>query len=370
MGWKVVPSLALVLVLSGCGARIVDPGRPVSATARLNSYTVDHDAWASLGYRYDWTGFPYVERGERVLYTKAWGDVVAVLEGGSTLSVLDADTGRVRWNRTLANRLTQFVGLARDGNKLVAASDTEFYLLALDTGDITGRQRLEKVANTAPVITGDLAVYGTASGEITGQLLTIGLRVWGNTAGASIDQPPVLLDNGFGVITRTGDLLFVDGRGSQLGRTRIYGGATTRPVGGAGQFYVASSDQSVYAFDPNGAVQIWRHRTEHPLTVQPTYLDGVLYCETFNDGLVAFRAASGQVLWSNSGVRGTVVARRGTELLVWSGSTATTIDAGSGDVLEQVALPHIASLRADAIDGGNLYAVTDSGLVLKFDPRP
>lgn len=370
MGWRLVPSLALVLALSGCGATPVSPGRPVSATARLKSYTVDHDAWASLGYRYDWTGFPYVERGERVLYISTWDDVIAVLEGGSTVTVLDADTGRARWNRTVANRLTRFVGLARAGNELIAASDTELYLLSIETGDITGRHPLEKVANTAPVIAGDLAVYGTASGEITGHLLTIGLRIWGNVAGAAIDQTPVLLDNGFGAITRTGDLLFVDGRGSQLGRTRIYGGATTRPVGGGGLFFVASSDQSVYAFDPSGAVQVWRYRTEHPLTVQPTYLDGVLYCETLADGLVAFRSASGQVLWSNTEVRGTVVARRGNGLLVWDGSAAAAIDADSGEVLERVELPRIARLTADATDGGNLYAVTQNGLVLKFTPRP
>ena len=95
----------------------------------------------------------------------------------------------------------------------------------------------------------------------------------------------------------------------------------------------------------------------------------MVYCTTVDDGLSAFRAASGTKVWSNPSVRGTVVAMRSNQLLVWDGEQASTVDPASGDLIEQITLPYARWLRADSFVDGNLYVVSKGGAVAKFTPR-
>lgn len=362
--------LLLAVLVAGCSTNPNRPGRAVRATDQIRQHSPDHDAWRRLGYRYEWTGFPHITRGEELSFVHPYTDVVATLESGSTVTLMEGETGRVRWRNTLANPLTRFVGLSRDSQHIIAASDTELYLLQLESGDIVDRQRLERVANTAPAVAGDLAVFGTASGELTGHRLSIGFRQWGNAAaGSAFDYAPVVAKNAFCAVSRDGDVLFVGAGGSRTGANKIFGGPGAQPVAGNGLFYVASADQSIYAFDPEGGTQVWRHRTQHPLDTAPAFIENSLYCTTTDGGLTAFRGASGQVLWYNQDVRGEVVARRKGELLVWDGTTAVTVDERTGDELQRAELPGVTDLKADRIDAGSVYATTDNGLVLRFVPR-
>jgi len=361
--------LTLVTLSAGCGAKSLGPSRPVSAEERLASFKIGHDDFAKIGYRLDWIGFPYVDKGEEILFIAVYDDIVATVEGASTVSVLDADTGQSRWQVGVANRLTRFVGIARVGNNLLVSSDTEFYLIDIATGNITDRQSLKKVATTAPMIMGELVLYGTSDGQVTGHLHDIGLRLWGNQMQGSISQPVVLMGEIAATASESGEILFVDRTGRQTGRTTMHAGPGAAPTAGGGLFFVGSLDQSLYAFEPDGAGLVWRYRTQNPITDPPRYHDGVLYCATVEDGLIAFRAASGTIIWNNTSIHGEVVSKRGNELLIWDGKRASTIDIATGDLIEQVTLPRAESLWTDRFEDGNLYVVSKKGAIGKFNPR-
>ncbi|MCA9298280.1 MAG: PQQ-binding-like beta-propeller repeat protein, partial [Phycisphaerales bacterium] len=181
-------------------------------------------------------------------------------------------------------------------------------------------------------------------------------------------QPPVVVDGSLGVVSQTGDVIFLSPAGRLQSRARMYRGSDTRPVAGDRYMYVASLDQRIYAMSPFGGIQ-WEKLTSYPLVLQPTYHDGVLYCGTRDQGLLALDGATGATLWNSPGVHGEVIAERDGWLMVWDGSHVTTLDPETGDIVEHVELPGISSIAFDDFVDGNMYVVSTSGLVAKFIPR-
>jgi hypothetical protein len=369
--------LALALVtLGGCGGgHRSDVGPARSPEERRARFPISFEDYARLGYRQDWVGYPAVTGSLPVRHMAVYDDVVVTLEQGSTLTILETGTGGRRCAVQLSNPLTKFVGLAREpGGRLIAASDADVFFVEPQTCNLGGRQTIEKIAATEPVLVGNILVFGTSVGELLGHLTTAGggVKAWGFATGAAIEHAPVRIGDTVGAVSQAGDVIFVNPMsGSLLGRERIFSGLATNPVADDDAMYVASLDQSVYAFSPSGSL-LWRYRSGVPLRTQPTVHDGVLYVGMASEGLVAFEAASGRKIWTARGLENTVVVGMNRQGLVGfdaAAQTAYSVDAQRGDVLERVPVPGARIMRMDRFEGGNLYIVSDSGLVAKFQPR-
>ncbi len=330
--------------------------------------------FSKVGYGWDWSGFPTPARGEKINFITAYPDAVVVQDTGSKLSVLEPNSGRVRWSTELANPITKFVGLARDtgggrGDRIVSSSEAEAFVVSLRTGEISSRQRFEKVVNTRPVLVGSMAVYGTPGGELMGHNIASNLRAWGFDAPGPIEFAPVRVGYTVGGVTQDGYAAFVDPiTGSLLGRTKLFGGLATEPISDGNLMFVASLDQSLYGIAPAGNLA-WRHRTSQPLTVQPAVVGNTVYCTTADEGFTAFDAASGKIRWSTNEVSGMVLGTRKGRLVVWNGSVLTLVDPQRGTVVERASLPGLSKLVFDSFDDGNLYAVNAAGVVGRFLPK-
>lgn len=362
---------AAAVLLNGCAT---GSGRVLTPKQRLDALQIDHDSYGRLGYRLDWTGFPVITAPGPVKAIEAYDDVVVVQEAGNTVSVLEASTGETRWSDQPAARLTRFVGIGREGNRLFVSSEAEVFILDLQTGNQLDRQEFEKLVSTEPVRADGLLIYGTGTGEILAHLLyssVDGVKLWGYDMPGSIRANPVKVGEAIvGAVTQTGDLAFVQAADGQLvSRNRVYGGMATHPVADDQRMYIASLDQSLYAFEAATGAQVWRYRTEAPLDRQPTLHDGRLYIELPGEGLVAFDAATGEKLWGNKDVTGTVIGISRGDLLVWNGREAAVVDPARGDLIDRVSLPGVQRLELDRFADGNLYAVSTAGLVSKFVPR-
>jgi len=378
----IVPLTLIAALLGGCGGTTPNIAPPASSIqSRVDGFSIDDSAWAKLGYRRDWTGFPFVSGGARITFVRPSADIVAVQESGSTVSVLDAQNGSVRWSNTIAGPLNRYVGLTRyrdpsRGDVILACSDSDIRFLNTQTGNLVTTQRLERVANSAPVIVGGMASFGSPAGEYFGHNLNYGARAWGFATGNSIDTQPILVggDNGIvGMVTQNGSVIFLDPFGGNIqSRTRIFTGLGTNPVTDGALLIVGSLDQSIYAIAPNSNL-IWQHRTSSPINIQPACIAGRVYA-TITDGnndtgLVCLDSASGKKLWFTKGVSGTVFATRAGSLLVRTSTGVTTIDAKRGDVLDTIAFPGVRSITPDALNDGNLYVASESGLIVKFVPK-
>ena len=53
-------------------------------------FTIDHPKWKEIGYRWDWTGFPGLDKGEQVSFCDAYNDIVVVQGDKASIAVMDA----------------------------------------------------------------------------------------------------------------------------------------------------------------------------------------------------------------------------------------------------------------------------------------
>lgn len=359
-----------VLPLAGCaGSSTTRTGRGPAGELM----PIPDAAYAELGFRRDWKGFPFVTRGQRIQEVLLGDDLIFVRESGSGVSALDATNGEQRWSAILGTRLTKFVSLRRGihrGRPVVFASaEADVFALDIKTGNQIDRQSYEKVVNAGPVVLGSTLIYGTSSGEVLAHTLLTGSKLWGHDLPGTITQDPILVGSAVGTISSDGDVVFLDAaRGSLWARTQIFGNAGSDPVAAGNLFVVASVDQSLWAFEPQTGRVVWRKRTAAPITSQPVVHNGVVYCSIPGQGLTAFEASTGREIWSNPEVEGRAVGLRAGQLIVWGQPYAYAVSPVNGTVATRVEIPAVSQLKMDSFEEGNLYAVDPRGAVARFVP--
>ncbi len=373
-GWRgMAAALVAALATGGCvdaGARL-DPGQTRSVEARAAEAEIDFEAYARLGYNYSWRGYPVIGRRAQVQHFDVFDDTVIVQDSLNTMTALEASSGRNRWSNTLGQPLTRFLGNVRVDDRILSSSDNELFILDVATGEVSERQNLALVVNTRPAVSQGIAVFGTPRGEALGHSLFTKHKAWGYLLSGSIRATPTLVGPLVGVVSEGGDVIIIDPRdGSSTMRGRIFSGLDNRPVGASDTMFVASRDQSIYAFGARSGL-LWRKRTEYPLTDQPAHHDGRLYQAIPNIGMVALDAGSGEEIWTAEGVRGEVIGMREDRLLVWNeqASRMTLLDPAMGDVLDVVELPGVSQVEMTRFRDGDLYTATPSGVIAKFTPR-
>ena len=363
-------ALATLLPLGACSssrnsgkggdayAMNVDPDRPTKPEYKI-------------GYMLQWQGFPRITSRKGVQFFDVLGDTLVVQDFNQNVTVIETDTGRNRWAVLAGDRLKNFIGNVRADDHLLISDDTQVQIYDIKTGQITARQHLSVLSNTRPIVVDALAIYGGTTGEVLAHNLAIGFKAWGYQLAGSIRATPVLLaGKDVGVVSQGGDVIILDAeRGASRGRRgKIFGGLANNPVGDDRAMYVASLDQSVYAFSRSDGQRLWRYRTESPITAQPTIHDGVLYVFVEREGLLAIDARTGSLRWANPDLKGTVMAMRKGNLLLWDGAVFTSVDPERGEPLDTIPFPDVKMLTFDTFVDGNLYTISRKGVVQKFAP--
>lgn len=362
---------AVLSVQAGCES---NDRATISTQERVDRFRPATSEYSTLGYRHVWTGFPTITAGATIESVDIFDDVLAVQESAGWLSIMETSSGLVRWSDQLGNSLTKSLGVSRDDRRIMCSTETEIFFLDIDTGTLVGKQRLEKVGNTKPELVDNLVVYGAAGGAIFGSVKLEGYRAWGASMPGTIEVNPARMGTTLGFVSSTGDILFVDGAtGSGFVRSKMFMGTQVQPAASNDLMFVASRDQSLYAFSPASSAPVWRHRTSVPLHERPVYYNGTVYCSIDGEGLTAFgeygNGGRGEIKWVSKGVFGYVAGVRGGRLLVWDGKDACLVDPTNGDLIERVALKDVAVIAPDNFVDGNLYLSTPQGVVVKLTPR-
>lgn len=376
---------ALLSLATGCGLGAIgtaDPAtagtRPATANtpdpgsliqARRDAFKIDHDTYASLGYRLDWRGFPVVAAGQHIQFLNLYPDILVAHASDATVSILEASNGALRNSSQVASPIARFVGNFRTGELVVVSSDTDAAIIDALTGEIIQRDHLDRVVSTAPVYFANQKIYGTSIGHVYSHYINPPVNAWAYDMGSPIDAELAISGPIVVAVSRRGDIAMLDAStGTLIARTKIFGGCEADPVAADGMVFFASLDQSIYAFGLDGK-SMWRIRTEQPLRITPTHHAGVLYVQSDDKGLRAIDALTGTSLWNQPKTAGRVVAVRNSKLITWDGATASTLDAATGDVIFSSKLTEVAILRPDNFVDGSLYAVSHGGIIAKFQPR-
>ncbi|MGQ0626722.1 MAG: outer membrane protein assembly factor BamB family protein [Phycisphaerales bacterium] len=353
---------------AGCSS---SPGERLSGSS-LGSFGEEANAsFAKLGYRPVWTGFATVTGGAKLESLTVLGDVVAGQDTRGAFSLISPTGGETRWATTVSTPQTRFLGSLREPGQVVICSDNEANFYDIDTSTLVAKQRFSRLINTRPVQFGPVLVAGTASGEVLGHLLTTGIRAWTYGVGGSFETSPVLLDDGIvGLVSSAGHVVFISASdGSSASRHRLAGGIIADPCGVGRTMFVASADQSIYAFDAYSPRPLWRRRTEAVLRESPAYHAGSVYVSIPGVGFSALDSSNGSIRWSTPGVSGKLVAINRGRLVVWNGREVVVLLAEKGDIVERQELPGVTHFVPDAFIDGNVYLGSDDGTVRKIAPR-
>lgn len=362
----------------GAGQAAAEGRGDGAGSSVVSTFAVDHDAWAKVGYRLDWVSRPFPRGGARprLVFSEVRGDALTLQDASGTVTLVEASTGATRWATDVAGPLTRFVGLMRDPaseTRVLVFSETEMFTLEAASGNLSGRDDLDKVVNTLPVVDGDVVMFGTSTGQVYAHRRSTQLGAWGFGMEGTVEADPVRLGQGAAFVNQSGEVAVLNASGNLLGRGRIFGGVSTNPVSDGERVYIAGMDQSLWAFTESGALA-WRYRTPVALTVQPTVHEGVVYCEIPGSGLTAFDAAGGTVAWVAKGVTGRVVGVRSGRLVVWSGEgrgggELLLLDRRDGSVVERLTVPEAREILVGEFVDGPVYVVTERGALAKFITR-
>ena len=323
-----------------------------------------------LGFRIEWKGLPVLSRRQQPKFFDVFDDRVVFQDSGNTMTVMDASTGRNIWASEIDNPTARFIGNARVGDTLYSASDNELFELDIKTGNINQRHRLAVVSNSGPVIVGNIAVFGGAAGQALGHNLLSTYKQWGYQLNGVITSRPVEVDGTVALVSQRGEVAFLDpATGSSSAIGEIYSGLVNDPVSGDGLLFIASTDQSIYAFSPTRGEPVWRVRTPQPIVDQPMFIEGKVYVTIPGEGMTQLAAGSGAKLWQNRGVSGRVIGKANGRIVVWDGSRAYLLDENRGETIDSVALGNVQDLVMSAPVDGDLYVVMRDGWVEKHSPR-
>jgi outer membrane protein assembly factor BamB len=344
------------------------------APAPVGGYAINDANFLELGYKRDWTAFPFIGNGQRLQMIQPAGDLVLALETGSTVSAIETSNGGIRWANELTNPLTRFVGLGRAGDAIQVSADNELWELAATGGSILKRQAFGRIVNTPAIVAGGSLIYGATTGHVTAHRTDLGVERWAFLLRGAVDHKPVIVGGSgdetiVAAVSQSGAYVFLSANsGRPTGRGEIFGGIDTDPIAAQGLMIVAGRDQSLWGIGTDGEVA-WRLRCDQRLNRQPATDGTTVWCQLGSEGLSAVDAKSGKVIWSNRVVEGSVIGIRAGQLLVWNGAVALLLDKDRGDIVRSFVVPQTASLQTDKFEDGNLYAVSDTGVVVRFVPR-
>lgn len=349
-------------------------GESSSTSVQLESRTVTQRAepFQKLGYRLNWTIGETGGEGTRTRMLDLADDLLLVHDVRNNLTARQLSNGRTLWVANLGEPLNKFLGNLRVGDRIVASGESEVLILNAKTGQLEDRQRLAVLANTAPALAdGYMLVFGSPRGEVFGHDIRIGLKRWGFALNQRVRGNPVMIGRIAGVVAESGQVLLVNPVNGEAitGLKQIYGGVVNNPISDGVNMYIASTDQSIYAFGSTTGDLLWRVRTQSRLEAQPTVHDGVLYQFVPDEGLVAITTSNGTRRWANPEAQGTVVAVRNGDLVVWTGSQGLLVDVASGDVLERVDLPGVREIIADGFVDGDLIVLSGQSALARFSSR-
>ncbi len=363
-------ALTPAVVLQACSTTQSTSTSP--ATKSSEKWTLDHDAWHDLGYRWEWTGYPLMKDGATLTDAVAYEDALITVASDTTVTCMETSTGKVRWAKQLDRPTTQLFEPSRVGETLFICSDTELHEINLKNGNTLDRDTVGAIINTKPLIMGNLALFGTTRNELIAFERTNDFNAWSYRFTGEIESPAIQVDwDSIAMISAGGDLRVLNvAEGASEMTAKISGGAVASMLADDGAVIVPSLDQSIYSFALRDGYRYWRKRTSAPILIQPVLHDGIVYATTADDGFVAIDSISGEVLWNNDSISGWAVSlANGDELMVWSGKHLHAIDIDSGEIISSVTLDNTSGVRADQFVDGNLYVISDDGAIARLSLR-
>ncbi len=242
----------------------------------------------------------------------ARGVLYAVNNNGNAFA-LDADTGKVLWERRIG-RLNASSPAYQKG-RLYIVNLVPGHVVKLDakTGRILWKRRLPGRAESSPLVLGHSLYFGCEDGNLYSLSTRNGNVRWATPLGGPVKSAPafrdgVLFVGDYGgymnaVRASTGKLLWQAG---SLGPGFSASGAFySTPAVAFGRVYAGNNDGRVYSYDQKDGTLAWTHSTggyvySGPAVASTERTAPTVYIGSYDGNIYALNAKNGETRWSHS----------------------------------------------------------------------
>jgi len=349
-------------------------------TAALDeAYVVGPTPARALGYRISWNADP---GGGEAKSIALQGDSIFFVDSRNNLVRVLRESGNRVWSQPVGGSIDRVLGIVRatrgELDIVMALTEGDLHVFETGNGVQIDRQRLnQRVAATAPVKYGDMIIYGSLNGQVVWHHYNLNSFVRGSTLLGAISAPLILSGNVLVAVTDQGEVGALEAGGRGL----VWRQTTRDPIVAAPAIsgeavYIAGRDQFIRCFDVRTGAEYWKHLHSEPLEESPVVIGDHVYVQTGDLGLCCYEALpyedlDGNLKWSTHEAPGTVIGRRGPNLITWDDSARVValIAEQSGELVDSVPVPSARTLLLDRFDNGDLYAIGDDGRMTRLVPQ-
>jgi outer membrane protein assembly factor BamB len=242
----------------------------------------------------------------------AGGRLYAVNNNGMAFA-LDADTGRVLWERRVGRLNASSPTYYK--HRLYIVNLVPGHVVKLDarTGKLLWRRSLPGRAESSPLVIGRTVYFGCENGQLFALSTRNGNVRWATTLGGPVKSAPAYHRGALFVGDYGGNMNAVSARNGKL---KWQSGSLGQGFGTAGEFYstpavaygrvyAGNNDHRVYSFDEKDGTLAWSYSTggyvySGPAVANTPHTRPTVYIGSFDGNVYAFNAKTGEPRWIRS----------------------------------------------------------------------
>ena len=389
----VLLAIGVAIAVAGCASKdstaTVSGDRSAQAAAAASAeiarreaeldrkYVIGPTTARQLGYRIDWQ---YPAGGTAIKRFAIQGDSVFALDQRNFLSRFRQEQGNRIWRIPVAGPNDDILGITYvpETDCVYLTTGGAIMVFESATGSQVDKQKLERIANTEPIIFGQFLIYGSRRGQLIWHSYRLDSDWRGYQIAKTMRLPPIYEDRYIIAVGNDGEVMCLLARSaSQVWRKKALDSIEALPAAGNGAVYVPSRDQHLRAYElAENRSPLWEYLTESPLTDSPTLIGDRVYQQVASEGLVCLEALpldspGGKVIWTANEASGSVLTQMQDNLITWdaAGKMLQTVDARLGAVIDSLHMPQIQSIIATSVVKGDIYATGVDGRIIRLVPR-
>ena len=236
-----------------------------------------------------------------------------LVNNNGTAYALDADSGKVLWERSLGRLNASSPAYSKHRLYIVNLVPGHIVKLDAKTGKIIWKKLLPGRAESSPLVIGRTVYFGCEDGRLYAMSTGRGQVRWSTALGGPIKAAPAYKDGKLFVGDYGGHMNAVDAKTGQL----VWQSGSLGPgFGGSGAFYstpavaygrvyAGNKDGRVYSYDTSDGTLAWSYSTggevySAPAVANTKHSPPTVFIGSFDGNVYALDAKDGSVRWSRS----------------------------------------------------------------------
>jgi outer membrane protein assembly factor BamB len=239
--------------------------------------------------------------------------VLYAVNNSATAFALDANTGKVLWERRIGRLNASSPAYSRGRIYIVNLVPGHIVKLDAKTGRILWKKSLPGRAESSPLVLGKTVYFGCEDGQLFALSTRNGNVRWSTPLGGPVKSAPAFRDGvlyvgdygGYMNAVRASDGKLLWQSGSLGPGFAASGAFYSTPAVAYGRVYAGNNDGRVYSYDQSDGTLAWTHSTGGYVYSGPTVASTpttppTVYVGSFDGNVYALDAKNGETRWSHS----------------------------------------------------------------------